>query len=197
MNNHCKFSETVAQNQISSPNPPARPKKSYSIVWKACPCLRLRLRHRLRLRLRLPRSAIPSIASIASITHLPASPYTAVRHATGVFFFGGADFFSAKRLFFRAARDVSGERSAPPWAREEIKLKMSFQSLSHSPSHERAKPSHPRPRLFIHFHTTMPTSPPNPSSIHQVESIQSVGSVGSIASIHPKKSNIPYWYCLQ
>ena len=55
-------------------------------------------------------------------------------------------------------------------------------------------------------------SPPNPSSIHQVESIQSigsigsvgsvgsagsVGSVGSIASIHPKKSNIPYWYCLQ
>ena len=41
----------------------------------------------------------------------------------------------------------------------------------------------------------MPTSPPNPSSIHQVESIQSVGSVGSIASIHPKNSNIPYWYC--
>ena len=42
-------------------------------------------------------------------------------------------------------------------------------------------------------------SPPNPSSIHQVESIQSVGSVGSvgsIASIHPKKRNIPYWYCL-
>ena len=54
-----------------------------------------------------------------------------------------------------------------------------------------------RSRLFILFHPTMPTSPPNPSSIHQVESIQSVGSVGSIASIHPKKSNIPYWYCLQ
>ncbi len=29
-------------------------------------------------------------------------------------FFGGADFFSAKRLFFRAARDVSGVRSNPP-----------------------------------------------------------------------------------
>ena len=46
----------------------------------------------------------------------------------------------------------------------------------------------------------MPKSSPNPSSIHQVESIQSVGSVGSvgsIASIHPKKRNIPYWYCLQ
>ena len=40
----------------------------------------------------------------------------------------------------------------------------------------------------------MPKSPPNPSSIHQVESIQ---FVWSIASIHPKKRNIPYWYCLQ
>ena len=39
----------------------------------------------------------------------------------GVFFFGVADFFSAKRLFLRAARDVSGERSAPPWARVVIK----------------------------------------------------------------------------
>ena len=66
-------------------------------------------------------------------------------------------------------------------------------------------PHIPASRLFVHFHTTMPTSPPNPSSIHQVESIQSVGSfgsvesvesVGSIASIHPKNSNIPYWYCL-
>ena len=57
-------------------------------------------------------------------------------------------------------------------------------------------PHIPASRLFVHFHTTMPTmptSPPNPSSIHQVESIQ---SVGSIASIHPKKSNIPFWYCL-
>ena len=34
------------------------------------------------------------------------------------FFFGEADFFSAKRLFLRAARDVSGVRSNPPWARE-------------------------------------------------------------------------------
>ena len=71
------------------------------------------------------------------------------------------------------------------------------------------QPSHPRPRLFVHFHTTMPKSPSNPSSIHQVESLQSGGSIGSvgsfgsfgsfgsIASIHPKKRNIPYWYCLQ
>ena len=53
-------------------------------------------------------------------------------------FFGEADFFSAKRLFFRAARDVSGAHSEPPWARVEIKLKTHFQALSHSPSHERA-----------------------------------------------------------
>ena len=51
---------------------------------------------------------------------------------------------------------------------------------------------------------------PTKSLIHQVESIQSIesiesigsigsfgsfGSFGSIASIHPKTSNIPYWYC--
>ena len=54
------------------------------------------------------------------------------------FFFGEADFFSAKRLFLREARDVSGAHRVPPWARVEIKLKMSFQALSHSPSHERA-----------------------------------------------------------
>ena len=30
------------------------------------------------------------------------------------FFFGEADFFSAKRLFLREARDVSGVRSNPP-----------------------------------------------------------------------------------
>ena len=90
-----------------------------------------------------PTQCFPPIAlySLYSLYSPPAGVAThdAIRQATGVFFFGGADFFSAKRLFFRAERDVSGERSAPPWAREEIKLKMSFQSLSHSPSHDRAK----------------------------------------------------------
>ena len=38
--------------------------------------------------------------------------------AVGAFFFGEADFFSVKRLFLREARDVSGVRSNPPWARE-------------------------------------------------------------------------------
>ena len=92
------------------------------------------------------------------------------------FFFGEADFFSAKRLFLRAARDVSGERSAPPWARVEIKLKMSFQALSHSPSHERASAltSPPPDFLFISIpqcpHPHIPTSPhphiPTKSLIH-------------------------------
>ena len=61
-----------------------------------------------------------------------------------------------------------------------------------------------RPRVSMGgYRTELPgtdplqdSSPSHPR--HQVESIQSVGSVGSvgsIASIHPKNSNIPYWYC--
>ena len=84
-----------------------------------------------------------------------------------MFFFGGADFFSAKRLFFRAARDVSGVRSSPLWARVVIKLKMSFQALSHSLSHERAKALTSPPPTFYSFpyhknHSTMPTNPTIP-----------------------------------
>ena len=77
------------------------------------------------------------------------------------FFFGEADFFSAKRLFFRAARDVSGAHCVPPWARVEIKLKMIFQALSHSSSHERASAltSPPPDFLFISIHQN-PTIPP-------------------------------------
>ena len=93
------------------------------------------------------------------------------------FFFGEADFFSAKRLFLRAARDVSGVRSSPPWARVEIKLKMSFQALSHSSSHERASaltspPSdflfssiHPKPPSHSSLHPTLP----HPSKPHQIK----------------------------
>ena len=103
--------------------------------------------------------------------------HDSVRQAIAVFFFGEADFFSAKRLFFRAARDVSGVRSSPPWARVVIKLKMSFQALSHSPSHERALAltSPPPDFLFSSIHLKPPThQPTNP----------------------PQKWNIPYWYCL-
>ena len=67
---------------------------------------------------------------------------------------------------------MSGVRSNPPWARVEIKLKMSFQALSHSPSHARALAltSPPPDFLFI----SIPQCP----QLH-----------------HPKNSNIPYWYC--
>ena len=87
--------------------------------------------------------------------------HDSVRQAIAVFFFGEADFFSAKRLFFRAARDVSGVRSSPPWARVVIKLKMSFQALSHSSSHARASAltSPPPDFLFSSIHQT-PTIPP-------------------------------------
>ena len=93
------------------------------------------------------------------------------------FFFGKADFFSAKRLFFRAARDVSGAHRVPPWARVEIKLKMSFQALSHSPSHERASALTSPPPDFLFISIPQCPQPHNPH--------------------HPtQNSNIPYWYCL-
>ena len=92
--------------------------------------------------------------------------HDSIRQAITVFFFGEADFFSAKRLFFRAARDVSGAHSEPPWARVEIKLKMSFQALSHSPSHERAPAltSPPPDFLFSSIHLKLPSHhPTNPT----------------------------------
>ncbi len=78
-------------------------------------------------------------------------------------------FHFAERFLFRAARDVSGVRSSPPWARVVIKLKMSFQALSHSPSHDRAKAltSPPPDFLFSFIHQNPshpshhPTIPPN------------------------------------
>ena len=87
-------------------------------------------------------------------THLPASPHTAVRRAIGAVFFRRSRLFLREAAFFRAARDVSGVRSAPPWARVEIKLKMRFQTLSHSPSHERASAltSPPPDFLFSSIH---------------------------------------------
>ena len=66
-------------------------------------------------------------------------------------------------VFFRAARDVSGVRSSPPWARVVIKLKMSFQALSHSSSHARASAltSPPPDFLFFSIHQN-PDIPLNP-----------------------------------
>ena len=83
--------------------------------------------------------------------------------AIGVFFFGAADFFSAKRLFFRAARDVSGVRSSPPWARVVIKLKMFSGFIPLAVPRKGFSPHIPAPRLFIHFHTSKPRHPTQPT----------------------------------
>ena len=75
---------------------------------------------------------------------------------------------------------MSGVRSNPPWARVEIKLKMSFQALSHSPSHDRASALTSPPPDFLF--SSIPQCP-QPHNAHN--------------PTIPKNSNIPYWYCLQ
>ena len=97
------------------------------------------------------------------------------------FFFGEADFFSAKRLFFRAARDVSGVRSNPPWARVEIKLKTCFWLYPNRRPTIGRQPSHPRPRLFVHFHTTKPTIPPQKKE-HSLLVLPSVHTIINFAT---------------
>ena len=77
------------------------------------------------------------------------------------FFFGEADFFSAKRLFLRAARDVSGVRSNPLWARVVIELKTRFQALSHSSSHARASALTSPPPDFLFSSIPLNTIPPS------------------------------------
>ena len=101
------------------------------------------------------------------------------------FFFGEADFFSAKRLFLRAARDVSGVRSSPLWARVVIKLKMSFQALSHLSSHARALAlTSPPPDFFISF------IPQNPPKIHpKIQTNPSPNPYIYIVCTHPRQKN--------
>ena len=118
-------------------------------------------------------------------------------HTMRHFFASGAVFFRRSRLFFREAAFSSGgegcEWRAPRATVGESGDKAENEFSGFIPLAVPRKgfsPHIPASRLFVHFHTTMPTSPPNPSSIHQVESIQSVGSVGSvgsIASIPPQK----------
>ena len=64
------------------------------------------------------RPHIPILTLTQTLTSIPppatVAIHDSIRQAIAVFFFGEADFFSAKRLFFRAARDVSGEHSEPP-----------------------------------------------------------------------------------
>ena len=78
---------------------------------------------------------------------------------------------------------MSGVRSNPPWARVVIKLKMSFQALSHSPSHERASALTSPPPDFLF--SSIPQSPPNPHP-----------SKPTNPTIPSKNKEHPYWYCL-
>ena len=71
--------------------------------------------------------------------------------ATGVVFFGEADFFSAKRLFFRAARDVSGEHSEPPWARLGKNRKRVFGFIPIAARERALALTSPPPDLFFSF----------------------------------------------
>ena len=89
--------------------------------------------------------------------------HDSVRQAIAVFFFGEADFFSAKRLFFRAARDVSGVRSSPPWARVVIKLKMFSGFSPLAVPRQGFSPHIPASRLFVLFHPSKPIHPKPPS----------------------------------
>ena len=95
------------------------------------------------------------------------------------FFCGRRVFFRRSRLFFREAAFFSGgegcEWRAPRATVGESGDKAENEFSGFIPLAVPRKgfsPHIPASRLFIHFHTTMPTIP-------------------------PQKCNIPYWYCLQ
>ena len=84
------------------------------------------------------------------------------------FFFGEADFFSAKRLFFRVARDVSGVRSSPPWAASgDRTAKTRFRLYTHSPAHDRALALTSPPPDFLFSSIHHPPSIPQSHQSHQ------------------------------
>ena len=86
---------------------------------------------------------------------------------------GEADFFSAKRLFFRAARDVSGVRSNPPWARVEIKLKKFSGFIPLTVPRKGFSPHIPASRLFILFHPSKaPSHKAHHTTINQNEFVK-------------------------
>ena len=87
------------------------------------------------------------------------APFSAI----GEFFFGEADFFSAKRLFLRAARDVSGAHSEPPWARLGKNRKRVFGFIPIAARERAPALTSPPPRLFVLFH---PSKPHHPSKSH-------------------------------
>ena len=80
---------------------------------------------------------------------------------------------------------MSGVRSSPLWARVVIKLKMSFQALSHSSSHERALAlTSPPPDFFIS------SIPQNPPKIHpKIQTHPSPNPYIYIVCTHPRQKN--------
>ena len=80
---------------------------------------------------------------------------------------------------------MSGVRSNPLWARVVIKLKMSFQALSHLSSHARALAlTSPPPDFFISF------IPQNPPKIHpKIQINPSHQTPIYIMCTHPRQKN--------
>ena len=76
---------------------------------------------------------------------------------------------------------MSGMRSSPPWARVEIKLKRSFQALSHSPSHDRALALTSPPPDFL-FSSIHPKPSPPPKKEHSLLVLPSVHTIINFAT---------------
>ncbi len=140
-------------------------------------------------------TAVPHLSGVTT--------HDSVRQAIGEFFFGGADFFSAKRLFFRAARDVSGAHSEPPWARLGKNRKRVFgfipiaareraSALTSPPPDFLFSSIHPNPTIHPNPHhpskSHHPTIPPKP---HQIKQPLSKIAVNEIVVISHKKNPTP------
>ena len=129
--------------------------------------------------------------------------------AAGVFFFGGADFFFAKRLFFRYGEGCEGRASR---ATVGVTAKDNGGAcfpldFGITPTKGR-QPSHPhRSGFFCSFHATcVPTcewlATTDPPRLIALTSLPPTfvlfhPTKPTMPTTTPGKRNIPYWYCLQ
>ena len=102
-------------------------------------------------------------------------------HTMRHFFASGAVFFRRSRLFFREAAFSSGgegcEWRAPRATVGESGDKAENEFSGFIPLAVPRKgfsPHIPAPRLFVHFHTTMPTTPPSQKKQHSLLVLPSV-----------------------
>ena len=126
--------------------------------------------------------------------------------AAGVFFFGGAGFFFAKRLFFRYGEGCEGRASRATVGVTAKDNGGACFPLDFGITHTIGRqPSHPhRSGFFVRFMPRM--SPPvsalpqptlrGSSPSHHCPLLLFI-SIHLKPPPHPGKSNIPYWYCLQ